>query len=186
MTLTNRLLNRTLLLVLGLACLAAAVVVAAPFAPGALTEQAWMAWLGGVPALPALDSRLALLAVLAGAVLVLAVCLPLILTRGRGRTSIALVADGLSLDDDLVEQMVRHSLAGQPDVLAVGAQAYRRDGGVVLVRIEARSRANLSWLLDSVRGAIADLDTSIGRRLPVDIHDTTGIRTATTGSRLTT
>lgn len=188
MTSTNRFINRLLLLIVGVAALLAAALLAAPLIPAL-----------EAPLRAALDSPLAqqwttALAtvqtgapwVILGAMVVLIVlCVAWIATRGRGRIADAFSADGLAIDDTVVAGALRRHLADDPDVLAVAAQAFRRTGGAVLVRVETRSRADLPALLDDLRAAVASADLTIGTAVPLVIHLTTGVRTLASGSRTT-
>lgn len=187
MTSTNRFLNRLILLVVGVGVLGLAAVTALPLFPDAWeSTRQWLtdALQSGASMIDA-NGTVALLIIAAVSVLVIAVSAIWIATRGRGRTSTAVEADDIVIDDAVVGSILRGRLDDQPDVLAVGAQGFRRAGGAVLVRVETRSRANLTTLLERIRSAVADTDRTIGAPVPLVIHLTTGVRTLASGSRTT-
>lgn len=184
MTLSNRFINRLLLLVIGLVALAGASLLAMHVFPR-LAELAGLTAVPWMPVLPDLADAATLWWLAGGVLLVIVLAVAWIATRGRGRTSQALSADGVVVDDSVVAGILRAELDGDPDVLAVSAQGYRRAAGVVMVAIETRTRADLGALLAHVRAAVAVADARIGIEVPLVIHLTQGIRTLTSGSRIT-
>lgn len=181
MTSSNRLLNRVILLLVGATALGAAGLLVLPLLPASAdgvrgAVEPIVAWL-------AVDSAGWWIAGAAAAIAALSIAW--IASRGRGRTSEAVSTDGIVVDDTVVAGILRRGLASDPDVLGVSAHAFRRSGGVVLVHVETRSRANLTALLARVRSAVADADRTIGLAVPLVIHLTTGVRTAMAGSRIT-
>lgn len=179
MTSSNRTLNRLVLLAVGLGLVALALVVVARAAPA---EQALLSF---VPALPAFEDPASLWLIAVAAALGIVLAAAWIGTRGRGRTSRAYDRDGVVIDEAVVAGLLRESLAAQPDVLAVAAHSYRRGGGTVLARVEVRTRPDLSPLLDGVRAAVEHTDATLGAALPMVVHLTSGVRTATRGARST-
>lgn len=182
MTNSNRLLNRALLLLIGLAAFAPLAVLVMTHVPG-VSQWVDARELPGL--LPDLSAPSTLWIIAAVALVVVLLALAWILTRGRGRTPFAFDAGDIQIDDSAVASLLRLELAGEPDVLSVAAHGYRRASGTVLVRIEGRTRSDVGALLTHVRTAVAAADRAIGAPVPLVIHLTTGIRTAMTGSRST-
>ncbi|WP_438352338.1 hypothetical protein [Microbacterium sp. CJ88] len=183
MTSTNRTLNRVILLLLGVVALAGGAALALPLLP-AVTAWIGIPLLAWIPPLPDLTDPTVLWILAAGLVAVLVLAVAWIATRGRGRTSRAIDADGIVVDDTALAGILRAELDASPDVLSVAAQGYRRAGGAVLVNVQTRSRANLLVLLTQLRAAVATADTTLGADVPLVIHVTTGLRTAMSTSRV--
>jgi hypothetical protein len=176
MTSSNRVMNRMLLALVGLLFAAASVLVAWPLVTG--TARPFT--------LPAADDTAATAVLLGGAVVVVALSVTWIVTRGRGRRSLAIETTGLRLDTTAVESVVRDELQNHPDIVAARVQAYRsRDGRTLLLSVQARTHADLLALTDGVRAAIARADATLGVALPIVVHITTGLRTAMASSRST-
>jgi hypothetical protein len=180
MTRSNRMLNRVILLLLGLIALVVAAALAVPLLPP-----------GSVPQVildvtrPATLLRLApatTLEWIAAAIAAIAIVLAIawIVTRGRGRPRTAIDGD-LGVDTRVVDELLKDALADEPDVVAGGATGYLVRGRPVLrVHVEARRGADLRRLTDAVHAAVTDLDTALGTeaadRLPVVVHVTSGLR----------
>lgn len=176
MTRSNRLLNRTVLVITGLLALAVGAVVALPAIP-----DGWLAAVGvdrsAVRLRELAGSELWLGA--GGAALVVVLALVWMLTRGRGRTSTPVVVDGTELDIRVVEQLLRQATDGAPDLVGVHATAYRvRRTPVVRVRLDVRRGADLPRLLETFDRAVTRLDRTLGVQLPLLAHITTGVRSA--------
>ena len=174
MTRSNRVLNRGILLVLGLLALAAAAATALPLLP--------MTLLGvRMPHLElAAPGQLALQLTVVCCVVVIALAVAWIVTRGRGRTVSAVGgdrADGVSVDVHVVEQLLRDALDGDPDLLHTSVTGFRIRGRSVLrVRLSMRRGAELRRLLDALGRAVAGLDVALGVELPILVHVTSGLR----------
>jgi hypothetical protein len=174
MTRSNRPLNRLLLLVLGVVALAAAAALALPLLPGTLAGVRMPQLTLGRP------GQLALQLMVVGCVVVIALAIAWIVTRGRGRTVSAIGgerADGVTVDVRVVEQLLRDALDGDPDLLGTSVTGFRVRGRSVLrVRLSARRGAELRRLLDALGRAVADLDVALGVELPILVHVTSGLR----------
>lgn len=171
MTRSNRMLNRVILLVLGLIALGAAGALALPL----LTESVVSFRLPAIRPTATLDGIIA-----AAAVVVIVLSVAWIVTRGRGRTRVALDGE-LSVDARVADELIREELSHEPDVISASAGAFRVRGAAVLrVRVEARRSADLRRLTDAVRSAVDQLDLALGTppdaRLPVVVHVSSGFR----------
>jgi hypothetical protein len=176
MTSSNRLLNRILLLIVGLGMLAAAAWLGVPL----VTGRAWGITLPPLTGTPAL-------AIIAGAsVVAILLALVWIFTRGRGRRRAAVQTPLLQLDASALTSLVSARLSESPDVVAADASAFRLRGQhVVRLRVQARKGADVEALTGQVRRVIADVDAVLGTELPVVAHLTSGWRTALSGARAT-
>lgn len=164
MTRSNRLLNRGVLLVTGLALLAAAAWAAARTpAVGDLLPF-------GVPAIPTLSGTPATI-VAAAAVLVAGIAIAVAATRGRGVTRDIRDDGDLRIAGEVPLAIVRGELAGHPDVAAVSGAAYRvRGSRALLIRIAVRPGAQLPRLLEAARHAVDRVDAELEERVPVVLH----------------
>jgi hypothetical protein len=173
MTRSNRALNRIFLALVGLVALAVAVILAAP-----TIETAIPAMRIPHPQAPTLAG----LWIVAGiALLVVVVSVSWIVTRGRGRISTILAMrsnDGtLTVDSRLVSDLVGDALGANPDVVSVGAGAFRVRGSSVLsIRVVARRGSDLAALVTSAERSIADLDEVLQQRIPVLLQVASGLR----------
>ena len=174
MTRSNRVLNRLLLLVLGLVALVTAAALALPLLPGTLAGVRMPRLALGTP------GSLALQLTVASCVIVIALALAWIITRGRGRTASAVGGertDGVTVDVHVIEQLLRDALDRDPDLLGTSVAGFRVRGSSVLrVRLSARRGADLRRLIDAVRRAVDDLDSALGVELPILVHVTSGLR----------
>lgn len=200
---TSRILNRAILMVVGvvvLACGLAAIglvtlpefrrswaSVAAPF-HNWLSDQASATPLG--------DTRHSSLwiAVAAVCVLVMALGLWFVLSRGRGRTSTALLrpsgdaaggvgaggtdaAGTIAVDAAVVEQAITATLAERHELLAVHVNAYRvRRQRALKVSVITRRGADPTRVATYVEEAVRGWDTVLGAELPVLIEIGADIR----------
>lgn len=174
MTRSNRVLNRILLLILGLLALAGAATLALPLLPRTLNGIRMPQLTLGAPTV--LGEQLTVVI----AVVVIALALTWILTRGRGRTGSALGGEGtdaVTIDVRVVEQLLRNALDGEPDLLATSVTGFRVRGRSVLrVRLSARRGTELRRLTDAARRAVDELDAAVGVELPILVHITSGLR----------
>jgi len=184
MTGSNRVLNRTILALLGLVGIALAVVIAALAVDPALLAGVDARLAGAVDAgRQAIGSiafePLMLWSIAAVSAFGIVIALGWMLTRGRGRTSTPVVVDGVELDSRVVQQVLQHELRAALDVVGVHATSYRaRRRPVVRVRIDVRRGADLVRLMAAVDTAVAALDRTLGTDLPILVHIATGFRTA--------
>lgn len=174
MTRSNRMLNRTILLLLGLLALAVVAALALPVLPE--TSAGFRMPKPGLAA----PGPLALQLTVGIAVVMIALALAWIFTRGRGRTVSAVGgerADGVTVEVHVVEQLLRDALDGDPDLLGTSVTGYRVRGRSVLrVRLSARRGAELRRLTDTVRRSVDELDAALGVELPILVHITSGFR----------
>lgn len=178
MTRSNRVLNRLILLLLGLAVLASAGALATPFlAPDAI------AWRVDDLAAPLGDPTVLWITAVAAAVLVV-LSVMWIVTRGRGRTPAAVETDDVRIDAGAVRDILRHQLSGVTDIVGLDAAAYfvRRER-VIEVRVQVRRRADLARVMTETRRAVDEVDRMLGTPLPLLVHLTTGLKSAVTGAR---
>lgn len=173
MTTTNRLANRALLALLGIAAVGVGAWIVLRAYPQAVPMVA-------LPEVPALDAT-ALWLVAASAAVAIVLALLWILTRGRGRTGRLLrdaAADGsVEFDVAVADDVLRAALVRQPDILAVRVASYRvRRSSALLVTVSARAGCDLPRLRDDVGHALDDLDHLLERRIPVLLHVTSGVR----------
>lgn len=183
MSLASRVVNRTILFVLAVASLAVAATAA------------WPLWAGGQP-LPLLiavadavrGTRVVPQAqawIAAGILaLVVVIAAAVVLTRGDRHVRAAVDEAGVSIDDGVVADLLRQSLADVPDVLAVSTVTYRRRRRRLLrVRIHLRPRADLALVQRRVADAVADTDHRLGLALPLVVQLAGGLRSAVAHER---
>jgi hypothetical protein len=176
MTSSNRLLNRILLAVVGLAALAVAATAVWPAVTGSVLPVV----------VPDLDTTWALGVLTAAAVVTVVLCVAWIGTRGRGRTRAALHTGDVRIDTSAVEAIVKERLSASPDVAGVRLQGYRvRRQRMLLLTVQARRHPDLPRLRSDIAGAIDTVDTVLGTRLTAVAHVTTGVRTTLASSRTT-
>ncbi len=173
MTATNRLGNRVLLALLGLAAIASGAWVLLRAYPQALPGFA-------LPDAPAPDQT-ALWVIAAAAAAAIVFALLWMLTRGRGRTARLLhdgSADGsVEFDVRVAGDLLSAALAPQPDILSVKVANYRvRRGSALLLTVSACNGCDLPRLRDDVARAVDGLDHVLERRIPVLLHVTSGVR----------
>lgn len=178
MTKSNRLLNRLILLLLGLVLLASATALAIPF----LAPQA-TAWRVDDLAGPLGDATVLWIAAAVATVLVV-LSATWMFTRGRGRTPAAVETDDVRIDTGAVRDVLRHRLAGVTDIVDLDAASYlvRRER-IVEVRVQVRRRADLARVMTEARRAVDEVDRMLGTQLPFLVHLTTGFKSAVTGAR---
>jgi hypothetical protein len=176
MTRSNRTMNRLFLALVGLALVAVGgwgLLVAFPEWAELLPWAASALPGGALPviAVPGADGY-GIAA--ASALVVVALSLAWVFTRGRGRvTTIMRVTDGggaLEIDARLAGDIVTLELEGARDIAAVHASAYLVRGAEVLaLSVTARDGADLERLLADTRRAVARLDELLEKRIPVSL-----------------
>ncbi|CAN5191793.1 hypothetical protein BH11ACT5_BH11ACT5_10440 [soil metagenome] len=173
MTATNRLANRVLLALLGVAAVGVGGWIVIRAYPQVLPMVA-------LPELPALDTT-ALWVVAASAAAAIILALLWMFSRGRGRSGLLLrdaSPDGsVEFDVTVASDVLTAALARQPDILSVKVASYRvRRTLALLVTVNARSGCDLPRLRDDVGRALDGLDQLLERRIPVLLHVTSGVR----------
>ncbi len=199
---TNRALNRIFLIGIGivlLACgLAAIAVTTLPDLAGFWRQntpsigtsvlQAWQVGVAfaGIPHVPWL-----LLAVPAGAVILIVLLLVFVFAQGRGHTS--RLVDGmplpatstgerpgsLTVDLAVATDVVQHALADRPDTAAVSVAAYRVKGRPTLkLTVTPRRGVSPARVLAAVEAAAEEWDGLLGTRVPTFVHLNGGVRAA--------
>ena len=199
---TNRALNRTLLIVVGLVVAALGAAAVALATVPAIAD----AWREGAPGvLDAVSSALvatpfgdtghswlwiALVAVLLTAVLLL---IRFIARQGHGRTgdlvsreTSATDAGRVSIDSAVAEQSLAAALASRPEIVASRVSTYRVGGRPVL-KVSATARRGVSprELTETIEGFIRSWDDLLGIEIPVLVQISGGFRTrVSTSTRL--
>lgn len=184
MTRSNRVLNRLILILLGLLAVGAAVLLALPAV--AATEFG-----KGLPLLTQVfdASRVAgaedggglgpviLSIVVAAAAVVIILSLVWILTRGRGRSASAYEHDSVSVDVKVVDQLMTDALRPVSDIVSVSTSGHRVRGTSVLrARVNVRPGADLQRVRAAIDSSVEHLDTTLGASVPMLVHITTGLR----------
>ncbi|GAA2175597.1 hypothetical protein GCM10009846_26120 [Agrococcus versicolor] len=190
MTTTNRGWNRIVLTLVGLGwILAGGVLVARQIWP----EQASQAWNAAPQAVAdgwdALAAQLGLsvgsldpaalwtVALVAVAVIALVWAIVHAATRGKGRTSDAVVSDDVVIEAGLVEDVYIDALGAHPDVLKVHVSAWRRKGGSAWrAAVDVRQHARLDEIADRAATAAVATRERIGIDAPIVVHLTSGVR----------
>ncbi|WP_294945360.1 hypothetical protein [uncultured Microbacterium sp.] len=179
----SRFVNRTILFVLAVGALAVAATAAWPlFAEGRPSPLLAMAAdvVRGTGVAPQTQALIAA-GILA---LVVVIALVVVLTRGERHVRAVLDEGGIAIDDGVVADLLRQSLADVPDVLAVSAVTSRRRRRRLLrVRVQVRPRADLGLVQRRVAGAVADTDRRLGLALPLIVQLTGGLRSAVAHER---
>lgn len=171
----GRVLNRTLLFLLGIAAVVIAAVAAWPVVTGGPVPYVGQ----GLAFLQDRGASLTVLAWIVAGVLAagVVVALALILTRPPRRIRAAIDGDGISIDTTVVEGIFENALTETPDVLAVSSStAVRRGRRTVALKVQLRPRADLAGVIAAVEKALQTTDHHMGVRLPIAVHLTSGIR----------
>jgi hypothetical protein len=190
MTTTNRGWNRIVLTLVGLVWIVAGAGLVArqvwPDQVAGLWEAAPQAVADGWDALAAqlglsvgsLDpAALWTVALVAAAAVALVWAIAHAATRGKGRTSDAVVADDVVIEAGLVEDVYRDALGTHPDVLRVHVSAWRRSGGNAWrAAVDVRQHARLDEIADRAAGAAVATRERIGIDAPIVVHLTSGVR----------
>jgi len=175
---SSRTLNRAILIVLGLAWLAAGALVLLWHLQAEAVATA-LAPLAG----PAAGLDWPIVAAVAAVALLLIAVLHAA-TRGRGRSDDALVAGPITLDKHAVRDVFRDELGQHPDLLDVEVQPWRargRDAWHVTLRV--RRGARLDELADRAAAAAGATRAQLGAAAPILIHLSGGLRAAVTHAR---
>lgn len=182
MTTSNRALNRILLMLLGLIALVGAALLLRPeidllLEPAGLVtptlglSEAPTPWLqGGIIAL---------------AVVAVVIALAWTTSRGRGTDGTAFERDGISVDANLVEGMLRRQLDDAAEVAHVRLRAFRPKDRVLLAEIQVTRGADLADVHRRVQDAVTTTDQQLGMPLPLVAHITTGLRSRLASERRT-
>ncbi|GAA2016401.1 hypothetical protein [Microbacterium ulmi] len=200
MTSTSRLLNRAVLLLLGVAAGAAGLAGLLAGAQPAWAS-AWTAWLARLSdaiadrydastvALPDGTSVSALVLIVLAAGIVLAALLAVfVFTRGRGASRTVLrVADergATSADRSVAESLLAGPIDARPDVLSARARVFRVKGApAVELAVVVRRGADLVRVLTAAEQVASDWDALMGVRVPVLVHLTGRTPLVAAGSR---
>lgn len=163
---SNRTLNRIVLALTGLLLLGVAAVAAWP----ALADL-----LPTVPAVPRLGRTDAttLWWIAGGCAVLIVLALLWITSRGRGGTPTAHAEDRTALDVHVIRDLLAQGIERHPSVVGVDATAHRLRGRTAIaLKVRARRGSDLPALIERVRAAVADLDSAVGRRLPLVVRVT--------------
>ena len=169
MTRSNRVVNRVLLALVGLAFLTVAAWIANRYFAAvdvwAITvpETQWL-WVAASTCL---------------VLIVLAVVW--IATRGGGRARTLVTAtddEGHgSIEARVAADLIADDLERIPDIVDVTARAFRVSGRIVLeLVVTTRRAADVRLVVDSVGRAVASLDDVLATRIPVLLHVASGVR----------
>lgn len=179
MTKSNRTLNRIILFVLGLVAVVVGIAMGAGVLPA--VQDAVKPYVD----LPrSLDVPASALWIVAGAaVLVIVLSLVWVFTRGGGGTSVAVREhsgdDTVTINVALVRDVLEHELAGVRDVVGSRVDTYLvRRQRAARIRVAVRRGGDAVTVLDAVDRAVAVLDRTLGRPVPVLVHLTGGTRSA--------
>jgi hypothetical protein len=179
MTSSNRTLNRIILFVLGLVAVVVGLAMGAGVLPAvrdALQPSLRFPDRVEVPA-----TSLWIVAAVCLVVVVLA--LVWVCTRGRGGTAVAVREtdgdDEVTVNVALVRDVIDHELDGVRDVVSSKVDMYTvRGHRAARLRVAVRRGGDAVTVIDAVDGAIATLDRTLGRQVPVLVHLTGGTRPA--------
>lgn len=179
MTKSNRTLNRIILLVLGLVSVIVGLAVGAGVLPAVRDAMP-----AGVALPRRVDVPASALWIVAGAcALVVVLALAWATTRGGGGTAVAVRErtgdDGVTVNVALVRDLVEHELSGVRDVVGTRVDTYLvRRQRAARIRVSLRRGGDAVTVLGAVDRAVATLDRTLGRELPVLVHLTGGTRAA--------
>jgi hypothetical protein len=168
MTASNRVLNRVILVVVGLALIAAGVI--------ALAATVHLVSLPRLSdAQSALTSSAMLWSIAGGAAIVVIASLAWIVTRGRGHTNRLISsrkADGsVQFDRRYIEDALSARLSAQRDVSAVSVAAFRhRTELLARLTITVRRGSDIAPIVTAARLSIASLDEELGTTVPIIVH----------------
>ncbi|PZE86403.1 hypothetical protein [Curtobacterium sp. MCBD17_032] len=179
MTSSNRTLNRLILFVLGLVAVVVGLAMGAGVLPAVRDALEPYVRFPSEVEVPA-----ASLWIVASACLVVVVlALVWVLTRGRGGTAVAVREaagdDEVTVNVALVRDVVDHELDGVHDVVSSKVDVYTvRKHRAARLRVAVRRGGDAVTVLEAVDAAIATLDRTLGRQLPVLVHLSGGTRSA--------
>ncbi|GMA29534.1 hypothetical protein [Arenivirga flava] len=182
MTTSNRALNRILLILLGLIALAGAALLLRPEIDQLLEPAGLVTPTLGLTEAPAPWLQGGIIALAALAVII---ALAWTTTRGRGADGTAIERDGISIDANLVEGMLRRQLDDATEIAHVRLRAFRPKDRVLLAEIQVTRGADLADIHHRVQDAVATTDQQLGTPLPLVAHITTGLRSRLAHERRT-
>lgn len=179
MTTTNRGFNRVLLFLIGLISIIVGVVIGAGVLQpvrDALQQYVTLPTKVTVP-----DTALWIIAGVCAVIIVLA--LIIVFTRGGGGTSVAVRErsgdDQVTVNVALVRDVIDHELAGVHDIVGSKVDTYLvKKTRAARIKVHVRRGGDAVTVLDAVDHALATLDRTLGRQIPVLVHLTGGTRTA--------
>lgn len=179
MTKSNRTMNRIILFVLGLVAVVVGLTIGAGVLPA--VQDAVKPYVDLPSNLDVPASSLWIVAVACAVVIVLA--LVWVFTRGGGGTSVAVRErsgeDAVTVNVALVRDVVEHELVGVRDVVGSRVDTYLvRKQRAARIRVAVRRGGDAVSVLDAVDRAVAVLDRTLGRQVPVLVHLTGGTRSA--------
>ncbi|MBF4588345.1 hypothetical protein [Curtobacterium sp. VKM Ac-2887] len=179
MTKSNRTMNRIILFVLGLVAVVVGLTIGAGVVPA--VQDAIKPTVDLPSSLDVPASSLWTVAAACAVVIVLA--LVWVFTRGGGGTSVAVRErsgeDAVTVNVALVRDVVEHELAGVRDVVGSRVDTYLvRKQRAARIRVAVRRGGDAVSVLDAVDRAVAVLDRTLGRQVPVLVHLTGGTRSA--------
>ncbi|QSB23180.1 FtsX-like permease family protein [Curtobacterium sp. 24E2] len=179
MTKSNRTMNRIILFVLGLVAVVVGLTIGAGVLPA--VQDAIKPYVDLPSNLDVSASSLWIVAAACAVVIVLA--LVWAFSRGRGGTSVAVRErsgeDAVTVNVALVRDVVEHELAGVRDVVGSRVDTYLvRKQRAARIRVAVRRGGDAVSVLDAVDRAVAVLDRTLGRQVPVLVHLTGGTRSA--------
>jgi hypothetical protein len=163
MTRSNRVLNRILILLVGVVAIVTGLAVALP---------AFAVNLGvSVPKFTAPHSDQLWIS-LGACLVIIVLSLIWIFTRGRGRTSVLLARTddqgSITIDVHVAADLVAEALSDNRDVASVGSGAYlMRNERVLSLRLVTKRGADLPALISAVNEVIGEFDSLIESRIPV-------------------
>ncbi|RLP72764.1 hypothetical protein D9V32_15060 [Mycetocola tolaasinivorans] len=187
MNATNRIVNRALLLVTGLALAAVGMLLLLASGrfpwldPAADAVAEWGdsvgAWAGSflfeIPGLGEVSGGL--LIGFVAAIVLLVLLIIFLATRGGGRTGTAARREtergNTEIDARLADDLIAAVLRESTDVLSAHTGVYRvRRAPAIRISLTLRRGAQLPRVLDSVDGALTRWDALVGHEIPVVLH----------------
>lgn len=178
---TNRVVNRLLLALVGVACLLASGLAVLLLVSPAVREQWTSVSRSVVPAVdagfgrplwPSTTLSLAAVGALAVAVVFVVLLAVLVLRAGRGSTSTVVTATGddgsAEVAAEVASALLRNRLLGVPGIAGVDVSAFRvRREPAIRLSVRCRRGSSPRIVADAVEEAVALLDAALGVRLPV-------------------
>ncbi|PCN48630.1 hypothetical protein Csp2054_05910 [Curtobacterium sp. 'Ferrero'] len=179
MTKSNRTLNRIILLVLGLVAVIVGLAIGAGVLPA--VRDALQPYLTFPRSVQVPAASLWIVAAACAVVIVLS--LVWVFTRGGGGTSVAVRErngeDAVTINVALVRDVVDHELSGVRDVVGAKVDTYLvKRQRAARIRVAVRRGGDAVTVLEAVDRALAVLDRTLGRQIPVLVHLTGGTRAA--------
>jgi hypothetical protein len=170
MTRSNRIANRTLILLVGIVAIATGLALGIPRFGSALSIS--------LPKFSA-PTPTALGIALGACVVVVGLAVAWIVTRGRGRTARLLSVPNshgsITIDSRVAADLIADALAGNRDIVSVGSGSYSmRRQSVLSLRVVTRKGVDLPELIQSVGHAVDELDGVLERRVPVLLQIVSG------------